>query len=405
MTRCPNPSPAILAATLAWSLATPLTAADPLLLEPHLRQEGWIQLFDGESLFGWTATSNVDWQIRDGEIRATRGEPGFLMSHSEFGNVELHVEFQAGARTNSGVFVHTVANPKDPSKDCYEINLVNVEHPYPTGSLVARAPAVPRLPASSAWQSLTATLRDGHVSVAIDGRAVVDYVDEQPLGRGRIALQYNEGEIHFRNVRVRPLFAAESSSLMNRAKWHPPTGSARLDVGANGAFELRGGPGQLETRSTYRDFVLQLECKTHAQGLNSGIFFRAIPGETMNGYESQIHNAYQGDPTRPTHGGTGAIFNRVVARRVVARDGDWFHKTIVASGPHIAVWVEGYPVSAWTDERAPHPNPRQGLRLDAGTLILQAHDPTTHVSFRHMQIAELSERPEGFPNDEHGNVR
>jgi hypothetical protein len=72
----------------------------------------------------------------------------------------------------------------------------------------------------------------------------------------------------------------------------------------------------------------------------------------------------------------------------MADDFDWFTKTIVATGPHFAVWVNGYQVTDWTDERKPDENPRKGLRLKAGTLQLQGHDPTTDLRFRNLRAAE-----------------
>ena len=45
-----------------------------------------------------------------------------------------------------------------------------------------------------------------------------------------------------------------------------------------------------------------------------------------------------------------------------------------------------------TDTRPPHDNPRNGLRTAAGTLMLQGHDPTTDLSFRKIQAAELPPR-------------
>ena len=59
------------------------------------------------------------------------------------------------------------------------------------------------------------------------------------------------------------------------------------------------------------------------------------------------------------------------------------------TGLHMAVWVNGYQVSDWTDRRAPAENPRKGLRLKAGTIILQGHDPTTDFMFRNLRMAEL----------------
>jgi hypothetical protein len=66
--------------------------------------------------------------------------------------------------------------------------------------------------------------------------------------------------------------------------------------------------------------------------------------------------------------------------------------TIHADDKHMAGWVNGYQVSDWTDNRAPHENPRKGLRLEAGTIIIQGHDPTTDLSFRNLWISEIPER-------------
>jgi hypothetical protein len=53
------------------------------------------------------------------------------------------------------------------------------------------------------------------------------------------------------------------------------------------------------------------------------------------------------------------------------------------------VWVNGYHVVDWEDTREPDENPRRGLRLEAGHISLQGHDPTTDLSFRNMRIAEF----------------
>ncbi|MCH2594887.1 MAG: DUF1080 domain-containing protein [Pirellulales bacterium] len=37
-------------------------------LTPEQIAAGWISLFDGETLFGWKPTSDVDWQVREGAI-------------------------------------------------------------------------------------------------------------------------------------------------------------------------------------------------------------------------------------------------------------------------------------------------------------------------------------------------
>jgi hypothetical protein len=77
---------------------------------------------------------------------------------------------------------------------------------------------------------------------------------------------------------------------------------------------------------------------------------------------------------------------------VVADDLEWFHLTLIAGGPQMAAWVNGLQVSDWTDDRPAHENPRQGLRLAPGTIMIQGHDPTTDISFREIRGVELSPR-------------
>jgi hypothetical protein len=70
---------------------------------------------------------------------------------------------------------------------------------------------------------------------------------------------------------------------------------------------VTNGRGILETDASYGDFVMQLDCFVDGDRLNSGVFFRSIPREYADGYESQIHNGFKdGDPTQPTDFGTGA---------------------------------------------------------------------------------------------------
>ncbi|MGH7202800.1 MAG: 3-keto-disaccharide hydrolase, partial [Planctomycetaceae bacterium] len=170
--------------------------------------------------------------------------------------------------------------------------------------------------------------------------------------------------------------------------WRELPGSKSEFTVKNGAIHVAGGRGFLETQETFGDFLLQAQVRTNGEHLNSGIFFRTIQG-TDDGYEVQIHNGHKdGDRTRPVDQGTGAIFRRQPARRVVSHDGEWTAITLVAAGDHFATWVNGFPVVDWTDTRGPSENPREGRRLEAGHITLQGHDPTTDLDFRELRIAE-----------------
>jgi Domain of Unknown Function (DUF1080) len=365
-----------------------------LLTEAEL-SEGWIALFDGQTLFGWKANSQANWAVQDGSITVSGGQKGLLCTTTEFADYALKVDFRCEPDTNSGVFLQTSLSPADPAKDCYEVNLAGPDNPFPTGSLVKRKKA-DGTSESRDWQSCEVTVEGPRVAVKLNGQSLLDYRDPQPLRRGHIGLQFNEGRVAFRNVKLKPLGLTSLFDGKSLAGWKSyPNMAGKFSVSEEGCLRVQGGRGQLESAQNYADFALQLECITHAPNVNSGVFFRCIPGQELMGYEAQIHNGFKdGDRSQPADCGTGGIFRRQAARRVVADDRKWFHETLLAHGLHVAVWVDGYQVTDWVDQRPPDENPRNGLRLEPGTIMIQAHDAATDLSFRKLRAAELAKRQE-----------
>ena len=333
---------------------------------------GWILLFDGETLFGWKAASQTDWQVADGAIRAAEGEAGLLHTTTQFSDFELRCDFKSGPDTNSGIFLRTSPKPSGPTSGCYELNIASpLQSPFPTGSLVGRKKGAFSF-ADNQWHTYHVVARGGNFSVRLDGRPVLEWKDARPLGRGFIGLQKNEGPIAFRNIKLRPLGLASLFNGKDLTGWRSFPGKAsRFAATPKGELQILGGPGQLETEKSFADFVLQAEIYVDGDALNSGIFFRSIPGDFSNGYESQIHNGFeQGDRNRPANAGTGAIFRRQDARLVNADDHTWFSKTIICEGPHMAVWVDGIQVTDWTDRRAARRRPgRLGTRAQEDSTI------------------------------------
>jgi hypothetical protein len=95
------------------------------------------------------------------------------------------------------------------------------------------------------------------------------------------------------------------------------------------------------------------------------------------------------DPPEFADHKTGGIFRLATPRKVITKDNEWLNLTLVASGPRFATWVNGEPMVAWEDSRKADPNPRRGLRLEAGHISLQGHDETTDLNFRDLKIAPL----------------
>lgn len=384
------------------------TSSDEIPYENPLTGEqaadGWISLFDGHTLFGWESNNeDVNWRVEDGAITADSGPIGLLLTSVPFADYELKCEFRFESGGNSGLFLRTVAEPSDVATDCYELNLAD-EHPegFTTGSLVSHQKTESPIVASGDWHQFEIIASGPTISVLLDGEIALNFTDEEPVARksGLIGLQHNQGKVEFRKLLLKPLGMKSLFNGKDLSGW-------RVVPGSQSTFEVKEGTihvtaekqGFLETEDTFANFIFQAEAIAHrdpsagGEPLNSGYFFRAKPGTEeapSHGYEVQIHNGWEGDDrTKPTNGGTGGIFRRVEARRVVPTDNEWFTTTLVAAGPQIAVWVDGYQVTNWEDTRPPSDNPREGRRLKAGHISLQGHDPTTDLSFRNLRIAEL----------------
>ena len=132
-------------AIVATAIAGAADNVKPNSLSQEELADGWVLLFDGESLYGWQPASKADWKVADGVISVGSGQKGLLCTTSEFADYLLKVDFRAPAATNSGVFLHTALTPKNPADDCYELNIAApAVSPFPTGSFVRRRRAPPK---------------------------------------------------------------------------------------------------------------------------------------------------------------------------------------------------------------------------------------------------------------------
>ena len=182
----------------------------------------------------------------------------------------------------------------------------------------------------------------------------------QPSGAGPGHLALAGKGFIVRNVKLRPL---DAKPLFNgKAEWleevrgRQKRARSTFSVTEDGWLNVKNGPGDLQTVGQYDDFVLQLDCRTNGRYLNSGVFFRCLPGQYQMGYEAQIHNKFLDPPGKEytldvynptTHKrtgkkkerflaadyGTGAIYRRMPARLQRAKDKEWFSITVVARRP------------------------------------------------------------------------
>ena len=371
----------------------------PNRLTPQEIAQGWVLLWDGESMFGWESHGGAEWKITGGALVGDSAQGGWIGTTTAFADYELRCEFRTAADGNSGVFLRS-AREGAPHQTGYELQIYDA-HPggYNTGSLVGYAKASEARIVPGQWNRFEVTAEGDRYVVAYNGKRILDARDGQhPVGV--IGLQYNQGKkVEFRNLKLRPLGLKPIFNGRDLSGWSkverpggtkaPPEWSVK-----DGAIHVEKGPGQIETDGAWTDFVAQLDIRTNALNAthhpNSGVFLRADKGKFWTGYEIQIRNEYKdGNRAAPVDFGTGGVYFQQPARRVVSNDNEFFIETIVAQGRHLSVWVNGVQVADYQDTREEGPDPRKQARLAAGPISLQAHDPTTNLDFKNLRLVPL----------------
>ena len=57
-----------------------LLALAVLAAVPAMAQEGWLNLFDKETTFGWTPLGDAKWSVENGALASGEGSGGWLAS-------------------------------------------------------------------------------------------------------------------------------------------------------------------------------------------------------------------------------------------------------------------------------------------------------------------------------------
>ncbi len=170
-----------------------------------------ISLFNGKDLGGWRmkGPGTTVWKVENGNLLSPGNGPE-LIHDAKFEDFKLHVEFNCGANSNSGIYL----------RGRYEVQVEtdSLEEPpsHHMGGVygfLAASPELPRKPGE--WQSFDITLVGRWITVVQNGQTIIDKqeipgitggaLDSHEELPGPIYLQGSEkGLVAYRSIIITP---------------------------------------------------------------------------------------------------------------------------------------------------------------------------------------------------------
>jgi hypothetical protein len=207
---------------VAACLAAPRAGAD---------EAGFQPLFDGKTLDGWQGARG-GYDIVDGELRTKPGTGGNLLTVEEFGDFILRFEFRLTPGANNGLGIRAPARG-DAAFQGMEVQILDDGHPkyanlqpWQVHGSIYGVVAAERgcLKPAGEWNAEEVTVKGSRVTVVVNGKTIVD-ADTAPFrdgsqstpdgkahpglarSKGHVGFLGHGDEVHFRNIRLKPLDA------------------------------------------------------------------------------------------------------------------------------------------------------------------------------------------------------
>lgn len=171
-----------------------------------------VPLFNGKDLAGWhesLAGASPAWKVENGNL-ITPGNGPELIGDRKFEDFKLHVEFNCGTESNSGIYL----------RGRYEVQIETDSASEPpshhTGGVYGFLAPAPELPRKSGeWQTYDITLLGRMITVIQNGQTIIDNkeipgitggaLDSHEELPGPIYLQGSEkGHVMFRSIVLTP---------------------------------------------------------------------------------------------------------------------------------------------------------------------------------------------------------
>jgi 3-keto-disaccharide hydrolase len=170
--------------------------------------DGWISMFDGQTLANWKANDNPQsWNVKDGAIVGDGEKSHLFWMTGQCKDCEFKADVKISDGGNSGMYFRTAFGPGFPKGYEAQVNSTHSD-PVRTGSLYGFVKVYDRLVPPDTWFNQHIIARGNHIIIQVNDKKVVDFVDEKnTFTEGYLALQqHNKGSVvEFKNLLMKPL--------------------------------------------------------------------------------------------------------------------------------------------------------------------------------------------------------
>ncbi|MGI6120489.1 MAG: 3-keto-disaccharide hydrolase [Desulfosporosinus sp.] len=380
-------------------------------MTPEEEADGWVLLFDGQSLNGWRDYNGTrltePWHVVDGCIQA-KGDgsdgSGYIVTDKEYANFELVWDWKLSKGGNSGMLYHVVERPqfKVPYVTGPEYQLID-EANFPEKleewqklgvdyAMYLPDKSKMKVHPAGEWNTSKIVFDNGHVEHWLNGEQILEFdawtddwfqrkksgkwsdAPEYGLSRkGVICLQDHGYPASFRNIKLKELPRKEERvELFNGVDltgWE--SFGKELWYVKDGLLICESGPekkyGYLATTRYYDDFDLTLEFKQESNG-NSGVFIRSIVDKDAVVEGWQVEVAPKGNDTGGIYEsyGRGWLVQIPDEKENILKEEGWNTMRIKVQGAHVTTWLNGQEMVNIQDEQIGNGHGRIALQIHEG---------------------------------------
>jgi hypothetical protein len=185
------------------------------------QESGWVSLFDGKSLSGWTVVplpgneNDTKWEVTDGALCGS-GKPSMLYSpKGEYKNFRFRAEIKINDKGNSGLYFRAAKNPS--FTDGYEAQ-INATHgdPIKTGSIYTQVHLFKAAHQPDEWFTQEVEVVDKpfrgkvvtSITVKVNGEILYQFQDfDRTFTQGHFAFQQHDpgSKVCIRKIEVMEL--------------------------------------------------------------------------------------------------------------------------------------------------------------------------------------------------------